>query len=645
MENDLQKSGVTFTKEELAAKVRVPAIVEQDLKRIISERLEQCGMYFRCFSRIKTPDSMARKFEMKDYSEERKLQDLVGVRINLYFDDDVPICQKIIENTFDVIEWSTSKRGDDEFKPAKLNGVFRMPEYLKAQISPQTFDMCIDDTFEVQIKTMFFEGWHEVEHDMRYKGEELWSNFPSFSRYFNSILATLELCDKSMVTLFEDLGHALYKSGRWSDMIKAHFRLKLGADQLYPEVEQILNEDRNDVNNLAKRIFRTPREDLIQALLASPRRIPINVNTIIALLNDRSFHNEELTQVFRVRDVYNDGREDAEIETRHYEFRPLRSYTSFQMRTEVTGSRMKCDGSPDEREIFLEASRQVYRWVLSKYSSIFTLPEEVAPVRLDVIGYEVNIKYDPGKQVMRMHERHIDPDFGGRTWYSEVQIFRKDSGQIWMDAASGYAEPEKDNVVPAENSARFFSYPGFYKNVVDNVGIFNALQLSSRRRILKDEMAEEIAAAVRCRARLFPIVLIISKEAPDGMMDEAWLSSFRVSDFTRTVWRYAHVLTCYEKTGRQILELLGDVRAKSEVQVPRFYVFWPDGSMDDYGPDDVANCSFGRHLEARGDSRTYDIVYGGQAFYHRIVTDLRDYNISGTIWEGFQTETMTDIPD
>ena len=43
-----------FTKEELAARVKVPAIVEQDLKRIISDRLEQCGLYFRVFSRIKT---------------------------------------------------------------------------------------------------------------------------------------------------------------------------------------------------------------------------------------------------------------------------------------------------------------------------------------------------------------------------------------------------------------------------------------------------------------------------------------------------------------------------------------------------------------------------------------------------------------
>ena len=44
------------------------------------------------------------KFALKDYgAENKKLQDLVGVRINLYFDDDVEICQNIVENTFDVI--------------------------------------------------------------------------------------------------------------------------------------------------------------------------------------------------------------------------------------------------------------------------------------------------------------------------------------------------------------------------------------------------------------------------------------------------------------------------------------------------------------------------------------------------------------
>ena len=71
-----EQKRVIYTKEELAAKVKVPAIVEQDLKRIISDRLEQCGLYYRCFSRIKTASSMAHKFALKDYgAENKKLQD------------------------------------------------------------------------------------------------------------------------------------------------------------------------------------------------------------------------------------------------------------------------------------------------------------------------------------------------------------------------------------------------------------------------------------------------------------------------------------------------------------------------------------------------------------------------------------------
>lgn len=654
---------VTYTKEELAENVKVPPLVEQDLKRIISDRLEQCGLYFRVFSRIKTAASMESKFERKDYNASHKLQDLVGVRINLYFDDDVPICQDIMARTFDVVNWSTSKREEDEFKPAKLNGVFRLPGYLRQEISPQTWDMCIDDTFEIQIKTMFFEGWHEVEHDMRYKGEELWSHYPGFSRYFNSILATLELCDKSMVTLFEDLGHALYKSGRWSDMVKSHFRLKLGEAQLYPEVEKILNDDMARTENLAKRIFRTPRQVLINELLSRTRKVPINVNTIIALLNDSVFHDERLKEVFSKRDVYNDGREETDVETRHYELKPLTRHLVFQMKTIVDGSRMKNqdDLSPDA--IYNECCMIIYRWLQQKYGNLFhDFPDTIRSFHAEVMAFNVTFKYRPEVRRLKVHARHIDPDVGGRVWFTEVNLYEsfdgtpsegsevtggilsRESPNIWIEVMNGYAEPDKEDTSPIETPSRYFTYPAFYKNIVDNVGIFNGLSCSGRRRILRDEQVPELVDAISGK-REFPIVLIISKEDGQGMMDEDWLLQFRVSDFTRTVWRYAHVLCCYEKTGRELLRRLGDIRYNSEPQIPRLYIFWPDGSGDDYGAQDVINCSFGRHLEARDDARTYDIVHGGQAFYHKIVTDLRDYNVSANVWEGFKLDTQTGIPD
>ena len=141
---------------------------------------------------------------------------------------------------------------------------------------------------------------------------------------------------------------------------------------------------------------------------------------------------------------------------------------------------------------------------------------------------------------------------------------------------------------------------------------------------------------------MFPFVVIISQKADDGMMDEDWLGQFRVSDFTRTVWRYAHVFTCYEDTGRKFLSQAG--LDGQQADIPRLYIFWPDGDVDDYGSEDVRNCSFGRHLEARGDARTYDIVRGGQAFYHKILTDLREWNVSADICQNVE-ETGTEGKD
>lgn len=641
-----EEKRVIYTKEELAAKVRVPAIVEQDLKRIISDRLEQCGLYYRVFSRIKTASSMAHKFEMKDYGEgNRKLQDLIGVRVNLYFDDDVDICKKIMENTFDLIDWSTSEISDEEFKPTKLNGVCRLPEYLRSEISPETWEMYIDDTFEIQIKTMFFEGWHEIEHDMRYKGEELWKNYNGFSRYFNSILATLELCDKSMVTLFEDLGHSLYKSGRWSDMIKSHFRLKLGEGVLYPEVEQVLNEDvEQQVENLAKRIYKTSKQTLVDQLLRRSRKIPINVNTIIALLNDSQFHDSRLTAIFKKRDVYNDGREESLGESRHYEMQPLTRHPVFQMCTQVDGNRMKDIKNPSSDLIFEQSADSIYQWVVGKYGGLFkNMPAEICTYHADILAYHVAVNYDRESRRMHMHVRHMDMEVGGRIWYSEASLEVDALERVLLKVCNGYAEPEREHTVQ-DSSMIFFSYPGYYKTIVDSIGIVNGIECVNRRRIMREEQVCEILQALKDPSCMFPLVLIVSKRMEDGMMDEDWLGQFRVSDFTRTVWRYAHVFTCYEEVGRKYLEQAGIALERAE-QIPRLYIFWPDGDVDDYGPESVENCSFGRHLEARGDARTYDIVRGGQAFYHKIVTDLREWNVSAQRWEGFKLEVLTELPD
>ena len=54
----------------------------------------RCGLFYRIFYRTKAIESIDRKIVEKKYgtiSNENLLQDLIGIRIVLYFNDDLPI--------------------------------------------------------------------------------------------------------------------------------------------------------------------------------------------------------------------------------------------------------------------------------------------------------------------------------------------------------------------------------------------------------------------------------------------------------------------------------------------------------------------------------------------------------------------------
>ena len=55
----------------------------------ISDSLSKCGLMYRIFSRVKTVDSIRHKLNVKYADKKVKIQDMIGIRIVLYFQDDV----------------------------------------------------------------------------------------------------------------------------------------------------------------------------------------------------------------------------------------------------------------------------------------------------------------------------------------------------------------------------------------------------------------------------------------------------------------------------------------------------------------------------------------------------------------------------
>ncbi|MBU2411992.1 MAG: RelA/SpoT domain-containing protein, partial [Gammaproteobacteria bacterium] len=251
------------------------------LTEMIESELLRLGLLYRIFSRSKTIDSISKKIYNKGegyYSPTgKKIQDAFGVRIALYFFDDLPVAQEILKKSFKLLSKEVNDFNNELFSAQRCNYIFKLPNDISRDSQIIQENPLIDDTFEVQFRTILSEGWHEVEHDLRYKCKTDWDGHDDLSRNLNGIYATLETADWGIMKLFEDLSYRHYKASEWGPMIRNKFRLRMDDD---------LREDILDViecNSLGKKIFRLDRELVLGKILDLKLDFPININNIILI--------------------------------------------------------------------------------------------------------------------------------------------------------------------------------------------------------------------------------------------------------------------------------------------------------------------------------------------------------------------------
>lgn len=273
----------------------LPTSITNELNRQVTDMMDKSGMMYRVFSRTKSPDSVKTKLEKKDYTDGKKMQDLFGVRIALYFTDDVVICDDLIRKNFVVDNVSRSEKKDNEFAPEVLNYVCKLPQQIKAMINPTLWEeFPFDDTFEIQVRTVFSEGWHEIEHDLRYKCKRDWESEMEINRTLNGILATLETCDWSIITLFDRLAYRNYQQGNWQAMFRNKWRLRIQPNSIDQKILTVLDSD----HSIAKELFKIQRSELIRVLnkkgIAS---LPKNYNNLIYIANAFFIKNQAITDL------------------------------------------------------------------------------------------------------------------------------------------------------------------------------------------------------------------------------------------------------------------------------------------------------------------------------------------------------------
>lgn len=610
-----------ITLQEITEKVNVPVVVEDYIRDIIEGALNKCGIYYRIFRRVKIPKSIERKLNDRDkqYNEQHKMQDLIGFRIVMYFEDDLEICQEIMKKCFEEVEWSVSSQDESEFKPIKINGIFNLPKYISDKISEATWELPIDKTLEIQFKTVFFEGWHEIEHDMRYKGYDLWKTSPDLSRKFNSVLATLELCDDTIVSLFEDLGHSHYKKRNWTSMIRSHYRIRMADENMLNELRIILNND----TDLAKAMFKLERNQLMAYLMDYPRPVPLNVNSVIGLINEKFIKNPEISKVIAEKGILRIRHEDDGKELTLGKLAPLKRYNVFQSYSYLVG------GKEQVAQTFIKACSYVYDWMKIKFSDVFPdLPDKICTYYREIRGFRVRIIYDEKNYSLKARISHPDTSVASKMWLTDAKIENKD-GRLLFIVENSYAEPESrhDN-----NETVFFSRPGFYGKIAENVGIMDVRTMLSKPSYISLESKEMLADLINYKTRFFPVVVICCSRTPDED-GKVWMDAFRGELFANLVGYYAHVFEIDSALADVISEDMGEdtIAGRDCVRV-----FWPEYTREAASDEsryqlftlkEILDCSYEilkphSHAESR-----YRNATGPNAFRHQLVADIRQQNL------------------
>jgi len=278
-------------------------ILKHIQNEILSE-IDRIGIHCRIHARVKDTSSLKEKIERKgkDYysAEGKKVQDICGFRVTTYFIEDVKVLWDIFERKYEKVDEANdvlTQENKEVFKPVHKNLICRMNEAntktlheLSSFHNSDNVYKLIDNTFEIQFRTTLSEGWHEIDHVLRYKCKSDWDDFLEEWRMLNGIYAILETSDNTLKSLFDDLSYQHYKNHNWEAMLRTKFRLKFIKEHLSDDICHILNKN----NELAKNIFRIDRQEIIENVALSKLHIPISFNNLVYLLNYLKIKNSEI---------------------------------------------------------------------------------------------------------------------------------------------------------------------------------------------------------------------------------------------------------------------------------------------------------------------------------------------------------------
>ena len=498
--------------------------VKMSLLNTLVTKLNNAGIYFNSTSRIKSESSLLHKLETGKYSMQeggRKIQDIIGIRINLFYLEDMDICEKILEETFLLDNWSKTKNEENKFEAQKCNGVFRIPSKYLRNIPASVWNKPFDQTFEVQLRTVLFEGWHEIEHEMRYKSKlgsdsketDLWTGHEDLSRVMNSIIANLELCDWSIMQIFNSIHDSQYKEKNWENAIRSKYRLRITQDPLKPELREYLDNN----PDIVAQFHTVSKRELVEILLNKKYHKELTPDRVIYLINKEIVHNEYISRLLDKEQFVPAVR--PEVKT---EIKPMVPNVVYSHRVGIPAAG------------YDKACEIIYKWVREHISMVFPqMPEELTSVDYSTIGYKVYITYEAGE--FHMDFQHISNSEAGVIWHVTVD----------MVSAGDIYDVNVENICETINvKERRYSRPKFMKDMFNQVGFVDAGIVMEEGSSPEEISYDKLNAIVESPDRYMPIIVIVKPdEIPDWAIDcDGYI--LRTDMLKKTLNGLCHVYLC-----------------------------------------------------------------------------------------------------
>lgn len=279
-------------------------IIEKQIHQKIINELDKIGLLYRIFVRTKTDSSISEKIKRKQkqgtpYEKNgKKIQDVIGVRIVTYFKDDIEVVKAILNDIFNFLDEEIDELDLTVFKPKRTNIICSFDEDQKQIVeevilSANSNYQLIDKTFELQLRTMLSEGWHEIDHSLRYKCKNDWEDHKESERLLNGIYASLETNDIALKNLFNELSYKHFRNKNWKALLRNKFRLKFQLSELNEPLTRILNEN----PSIGKKILKLERTDFLLKFSQLDLSLPINFNNILYVLNSLIIKDVKIDEI------------------------------------------------------------------------------------------------------------------------------------------------------------------------------------------------------------------------------------------------------------------------------------------------------------------------------------------------------------